>query len=184
VQTPRRAYTLLEVVLTMAVIVIAVGVSFPAVSSMYTQQRLRAGTDTVRAAWVNARTHAIEEARPYRFSVVPGKGNFRIAPDDPSFWSGSPPQIDSDHPALIIEDALPRGMRFTINHAPVDKQGDSVLESVSASQWKTIAVFETDGTSQEDVEVTLGMDDGSGRPLVILLRGVTGSSSVKNGDTQ
>ncbi len=175
----RRAYTLLEVVLTMTVIVIVAALAFPAASSMYVQYRLRAATDTVRAGWVKARAHSVDEARRYRFSVVPGKGNFRIAPDDPSFWSGSPLQIDDDHPALIIEDALPNGIRFSLDDSSVDSHGDSSLDSVSSSQWTTIAVFEADGTAQEDVEITFQLNDS--RSLVLTLRGVTGSSTVKPG---
>jgi len=170
--SPRRpAYTLLEVVLTLSVIVIVAAIALPSTLSMYSQHKLRAATDTVRAGWAGARSHAIDEGRPYRFAVQPNTGSFRIAPDDQSFWSGSP-TIDNDHPALILEDALPTGIRFAMDGAGNSASGGS-------GQWTTVAVFQSDGTAQDDVDIVFQMDDS--RPLVLTLRAMTGTSSVKAG---
>jgi hypothetical protein len=180
----RRAYTLLEVILTMCVLVVAAGVSFPVISGMYGQHRIRAGTDGIRAGFVYARSQAAEEGRRYRFSVVLDKGNFRVAPDDPVYWSGSPPKIDEEHPAFILEDSLPKGVRFTLDGKSADKSGDSILPHVSPGQWTTIATFESDGTAESAqggayVAITVSLDDKSGRPMVVTLRGATATSTVK-----
>lgn len=163
----------------MAVIVIAAGIAFPSVSTMYVQYRLRAATDTIRSGWVNARSHAVDESRRYRFSVVNGKGNFRVAPDDPAYWSGSPPS-DDQQPSYIKEDALPSGIRFAHEgDAASDNKGDSVLPSVNSGQWETVAIFDFDGTAQDDAEITVELNGG--RPMIIKLRAVTGSSTVEYG---
>ena len=168
----------------MTVIVIAAGALYPSVANSYAQYKVRAATDAIRSGFVSARGHAAEEGRRYRFSVVQGKGNFRVAPDDPAYWSGSPPKNDEEQPALILEDTLPRGIRFTINDAPVDAHGDSFLEHVSPGQYTTVATFESDSTAESPgggtaVEITVRLDGGGARPMVVTLRCLTATSTVK-----
>jgi prepilin-type N-terminal cleavage/methylation domain-containing protein len=179
---PRKAFTLLELILVMAIIVLFAGLAYGPVMSMRTHYRLSAGADAIRAGWVGARSHAVEEGQRYRFSVVPGKGNFRIAPDSGDYWSGSLPDFDHDNPPLILEDALPGGIVFTINGRG-DRGGDDSdtafpVGQVDPGQWETIAIFEADGTAQEDVTITLSANDGS-RPVVVSLRALTAISSAK-----
>jgi type II secretory pathway pseudopilin PulG len=168
VRKQRSAHTLLEVILVLALLVIIAGITFPTVMSAYGSQRIRAGSDTIRAGFVEARTHAVSESRRYRFSVMEGKGNFRVAPDDPAFWSGSPPQ-DDQSPAFVYEDELPPGIHFTFPNG-----------GGSGGQWKTVAVFDSDGSADNAEEITLELRGT--RPLVITLRALTGSSTVTYGN--
>jgi prepilin-type N-terminal cleavage/methylation domain-containing protein len=186
---PRKAYTLMEVVLVVAIIAIVAGISYPNIMSMYSHYRLRAGSDIVRAGWVGARAHAVEEGQRYRFSVVSGKGNFRVAPDSPSYWSGALPDFDRDNPPLIMEDSLPSGIVFTFEGdgaAPATGSdgGDSTVAigSVDPGMWQTVAIFEPDGTAQEDVTITLR--SAGGRPVVVSLRALTAISSSKMGPVE
>src|SRR5215207_2493825 len=115
---PRRGFTLLEVTLVMAVIVLMAAIALPSIEVMYGDVRLTAAADQIRGTWANARTKAIEEGRPYRFAVQPD-GKFRIAPDAGDFWTGgggtptdNTEANDPDAPPLILEDALPKGVLF------------------------------------------------------------------------
>jgi prepilin-type N-terminal cleavage/methylation domain-containing protein len=187
----RKAYTLLELLLVLAILVIVAGLSYPTIRSAYTSYKVRAGTDAVRTGFAHARGHAIGESRRYRFSYLTGKGNFRVAPDAPEFWSGNAPPVDDNNPAFIYEGVLPNGITFNIQGAPVDKSGPSSLppESVTPDQYVTLAIFESDGTShgtdKDDVFITLSLqdDDGQdiGQPLTVSLRGLTGTSTVRKG---
>src|SRR5438045_428621 len=85
----RPSYTLLELVLVIALLGILTAISYPSLDSMYGHYQLTAATDMVRAGWASARSRALDEGRPYRFAVVPNQGNFRIAPDSSDFWSGN-----------------------------------------------------------------------------------------------
>ncbi len=180
----RRAYTLMEVMLVMAVMVMFAAIGYPAIDSLYSGVKVDAASDAVRTAWSEAKTHAVNEGRAYRFAVVPGKGNYRVAPDGSDYWSGSaPPQADPDNPAIVLENALPKGIVFTLNDAtagPTD--GDTALPEggVSSGQWSTVATFLPDGTADDDVKITLQMD-GS-RPTIISLRSLTGAVTVQRGE--
>jgi prepilin-type N-terminal cleavage/methylation domain-containing protein len=180
----RKAYTLLELILVMTIIVIFAGLASPTIMGLFSQYRLRAGADGIQASWVGARSHAVEEGQRYRFSVVPGKGNYRVAPDSPEYWTSSLPDFNHDNPPLILEDTLPGGVVFTIGGRGGPGEADEADSSfpvgqVDPGQWQTIAVFEPDGSAQEDVSITLSCANGGARPLVVSLRALTAMSSAK-----
>ena len=60
----RPGYTLLEIILVLAIIVILAAVAYPSVEGMYTGVRLRAGVDGLRGAMMQAR--ATPWTRPSR----------------------------------------------------------------------------------------------------------------------
>src|SRR5262245_40719595 len=99
----RSGYTLFEVVLVAAVVLILAALAYPSLRGMYGGYRVTAGVDSVRAAWAQARGRAIEEGRPYRFAVEPNGTHFRVAPDHSDYWSGSPPSEDPEGKGLVLE---------------------------------------------------------------------------------
>lgn len=183
---PRRnGYTLLELILVIAIIVLFAGVSIPSINGMYSHYRLLASSDAVRAGWVRARSHAIDEGQRYRFAVVPGKGNFRIAPDSPEYWGGSLPTFDPNNPPLVLEDILPTPVTFAIEGSggsrdDSDSAGSTSIPvgQVNPGDWVGRAYFEVDGSAQDDVTITFE-SKGAGR-VILSLRALTGISSVKN----
>jgi len=165
----------------LAIIGIVFSLAYPSSIEMYDHYRLLAAADSVRSGWVGARSHAVEEGQRYRFAVVPGKGNFRIAPDSAEYWDGSHPETNADYPPFVFEGTLGKGIRFTINGTggEDDDTSDSSVEigAVDSGQWTTQAFFDADGTSPEDVTITLAIP-GS-RPVVLSLRGLTCSTTIK-----
>jgi prepilin-type N-terminal cleavage/methylation domain-containing protein len=153
----RRGYTLFEVLLVVALLVLMAAIVVPSLDAMYADYRLGAAVDGVRASWAQSRAHAMDEGRPYRFAIVPGKSNYRVGPDSADFWNGSTPNpADPANPPLVLEDALPRGVSFTTADAANQPQGgDTVLPagSVDSSMWVSTAVFLPDGTARHNVEI-------------------------------
>ena len=84
----RSAFTLLEIILVMGMIVVVMAIAAPSVSNFYKGEKLLAATDGVRGAIAETRVHAIDQGLAYRFAVVPGRGNFRFAPDSQEYWTG------------------------------------------------------------------------------------------------
>jgi prepilin-type N-terminal cleavage/methylation domain-containing protein len=166
--TRRPGLTLLEVLLVMAILVLLAAVAYPTLSAMYGDVRVKAAADQVRGSWTEARANAIEDGRAYRFSVEPGTGKYRVAPDDPSFWDGSGGQADENAaPPHIEEGELPKGILFeTPSDLPVE------------GNWSTVAVFNPDGTCEHDIEIALKEDDDS-TPVVVRVRGMTGAITVR-----
>jgi type II secretory pathway pseudopilin PulG len=182
---PRSAYTLLELILVLALLVVIAALVLPSAESMYAQFRLTQGSDSVRAAWASARAYAIDEGRPYRFAIIPNQGNYRVAPDSSEFWSGSDQprnSTDSATPPLVVSKSLPKGLRFAAPDAPpVAAQGtESSLppDSINPEMWSSRTVFLPDGTASQDVEIVFGNSGTMG--LVMKLRALTGAVSVKS----
>jgi prepilin-type N-terminal cleavage/methylation domain-containing protein len=166
---PRRpGFTLIEVLLVIAVIVALSAVAYPTLSAMYGDVRVKAAADDVQATWADARSHAIEDGRPYRFAVQPGTGKFRVAPDADGFWDGSGGDTgDGEAPAFTNEGALPNGILFDVGN-----------DLPSSGEWTTVVVFNPDGGCNADTEITLKEDDDS-TPIVVRVRAMTGAVTVR-----
>jgi len=171
--------------LVLAIIVIISAIAYPSAEAMFSHVRLSQGADAVRAAWAEARAHAIDEGRPYRFAIVPNQGNFRIAPDSGDFWGsnsqGQSGPADPSTPLCVRSGALPKGLRFSAPDAPASEglPGESSLpvDSVSPDMWSSRTVFLPDGTASQDVEIVFGAPGTMG--LVMKLRALTGAVSVR-----
>jgi Tfp pilus assembly protein FimT len=184
IRSHRSAYTLFEVVLVGAVLTILGAVSYPTLKNMYGAHKLNGAVDSVRAAWAEARSRAIDEGRPYRFSVEPNGTHYRVAPDEAEYWSGSAPANDPNGKGLVLEKALPGGVHFSLgDEAPAASTdaSDSGKEDVSkpSGNWSTGTVFLPNGTARDDVKITFQVRGV--RPTAIQLRGLTGNVSVQTG---
>jgi prepilin-type N-terminal cleavage/methylation domain-containing protein len=170
--TPRRGFTLLEVSLVLAVIVLLAAMAWPSIEAMYDGVRLSAAADQIRARWADARTQAIEEGRPYRFGIIMDEGRFRIAPDTAQHWGGggtAPELSESDTPELVLEESLPNGVRFA--------EGTGAEWTSEGGAWLTVVRFLPDGTASQDVEIKF--ESSGSRPLYLRLRGLTGAVTVR-----
>jgi Tfp pilus assembly protein FimT len=162
----RPAFTLLEVLLVIAVIIALSAVAYPTLAAMYGDVKVKAAADDVRAAWTEARSHAIEGGRAYRFAVQPDTGKYRVAPDADGFWDGSGGD-ESDAPPFVFEGDLPNGIVFKVGDLP------------ESGGWSTVVVFNPDGGCSADVEVVLREADDDGTPIVVKVRAMTGAVSVR-----
>ena len=186
---PRRsAYTLLELLLVVALVGILAALAVPTMQTVYADVRARAAADTVRAAWAEALSRAVNEGRTYRFSLVLDHGNFRVAPDSPEYWSGNSPVTTTDpsNPVYVQDDALPKGVRFRTVEAlaaPVTESDESSrlpAESIDPGSWSGMILFLPDGsvrTEQEYVEV--GIRAPAAQPLVLRMRTLTGVVAIR-----
>jgi type II secretory pathway pseudopilin PulG len=181
-RTRRPAYTLFELIVVLAIIVVAGAIVIPSMAAMSPYYKVNGAADMVRAAWAEARAHAMEQGRPYRFSVEHGGSFFRVAPDRDDYWSsGSGPSDDPDGPGFILEKPLPGGVRFALNgEAPpasssVADQGKDENRKPSGN-WDTVCVFLFDGTAKQDVKVVFQVRGA--RPVMLQLRGLTGAATT------
>jgi Tfp pilus assembly protein FimT len=161
VRKARLAFTLMETVLVMAILLILAALAFPCIDSLQAGPRLSAATDLVRARLNETRTHAIQDRMPYRFAVKDGTGAFKIAPDTSDYWSdGSTPAKDDT--AWVFEGSLPERVVF----APSE-------EGSTSGSWHTLVTFQADGTAADDVDMTFKTNGAP--PTTLRLRGSTGS---------
>jgi prepilin-type N-terminal cleavage/methylation domain-containing protein len=163
---PRSGFTLMELMLVLLIVILAAGLVVPYVDSLLQPSQVTAAIDEVRVNWEQARGRAMEEGRPYRFSIVEGGDSFRIEPDD----------MDTNpEKGYEIDGILPEGCLFVGN--------ESGLVDVAATPAKggtmvSKVVFLPDGTAREDVDLSFGRP---GLPRVTLrLRALTGNITQLN----
>jgi len=162
---PRPAFTILELLLVMTILIIIAGVAYPTLSAMYGDARVKAAADQVRGTWVEARARAIEDGRAYRFGVQANTGKFRVAPDS-SFVEVADLGEDSALP-FVVESELGSGITFDVG-----------TDLSTEGEWAKVAVFNPDGTCQNDIDITLREKDDDITPLVVRVRAMTGAITV------
>lgn len=179
----RRAFTLFEMILVLAVILVLSAAIYPNLEAMYGDSKVTASGDKIRAAWAEAQAHAMNEGRPYRFAVKPYSGDFRVAPDVTDFWSGgsgAPDGYDPANPILVKEETLAKGVRFaapeTTSNGGIDPGNNSPQTAAGSNSdsgtWSTVVTFLPDGTAREDA--TIVINARGARPLELRIRGLTG----------
>jgi len=165
----RRGFTMLEMLLVLAVVLVMAAVAAPSMEALQADSRLHAAADIIRARWADARARAAEDGIAYRFGVVQQSGKFRVAPDAAEFWSGDgPASLETDVPPLVLEDTLPRGVAFA-DAADPDGGG--------GGDYVPLITFLPDGTARENVEIAFR--SGGGRGLILRLRALTGAVTVE-----
>jgi type II secretory pathway pseudopilin PulG len=177
----RTGYTIVELLLVLAVLILFSAIVYPSVASLHGSYQMRQAADMVRTSWAEARAHAIDEARPYRFAVVPNMGNYRVAPHAPEYWSNDPPPAPADpaNPPLVLSDALPKGLRFNTGDTSDAAVGPSSLPAaqVPIEAWSKKIIFLPDGTAKSDLEISFGAKGT--RELNLRLRALTGAVTVR-----
>ncbi len=153
----RRGFTILELTLVMALIIVIAAIAVPSFDAMYSGVKLTTAADMVRGQWADARARAVEDGIPYRFAVVPQTGRFKVSPDNEDVLPD-----DGGDPPLLVESTLPGNVSFA-----------DASDASSDGEYQTLIVFYPDGTARENVEV--GFRASGTRILVLRLRGLTGA---------
>jgi prepilin-type N-terminal cleavage/methylation domain-containing protein len=177
VRKSRRGYTLLEITLVLALICVLAALAAPSFEGMYGHVQVKAAADAFRTAMTEARSHAIDEGIPYSVAIVPGKGNYRVAPDSPSYWGGA----GDSGSGFANDEVLPGNICFPLENGSHGDGTSLPVGSVDPGQWSKVATFYPDGTARDDHTVTF-QSSGGGRPQVLTLRALTGGVTVSSGD--
>jgi len=159
----RTGFTLFELIIVLMLIVIGASIGVPMIDSLMNPNQVGAAIDTVRTHFEQTRARAMEEGRPYRFSITEGGDTFQIEPDDAD--------VDSD-PGYVLPGKLPEPCLFVPN-------GTGIIDPSMTSQGgslKAVAVFLPDGTARDDVDVSFGRA-GLAR-ATLRLRAITGAVNL------
>jgi prepilin-type N-terminal cleavage/methylation domain-containing protein len=166
----RRGYTILEVLVVLAVLVILGAAIIPAMSGYYSNTRQKSAADGIRARLADARAKAMEQGTWYRLALHQDKTRIRLAPDGPDFAS-----LAADDPSVfnsrVTEDKFEEGVT-------AEPQFDSDDQMVTdPAGWITIATVGPDGTCKEDGALIV-VRERDFVPIQIRVRGVTGNARI------
>jgi len=187
-----RAFTLLEMVVVLAIVVTTTAFTWPALRKSLARGQLLDSAKLVRTVLARARLEAIESGRPRmfryelegrRFEVLPVTGSPATTADE--FGTIGSSATESEAVATYSAD-LPVGMRFvsrawgrSVDFDRADPTrlpaGDSSSAASAGIDWAEPIVFYPHGGAQ-DAELRLVGEGGIG--TILWLRGLTGTAII------
>ena len=190
-----RGYTLLELLLVLAIVVAVAALVLPTLFSSLESQKLRKSGDQLRAAFGRARVAAMKSGRIQLFRFEPGTGRYITEAwyadderqlDDMTLAQPSGSQATSPAAGQGVQNELPEGIVFADAELQPDARAARLEEETSALSAGSLSasppiVFYPDGTTS-DARVVLM--NNKPRYVVVELRGLTGISMVSDLLTQ
>lgn len=185
----RDAFTLIEVLLTLSLMVVLASLSWPSLARPMANQALRSAADGVRTSWAKARVAAMSTGRTYVFRA-PEADHYlvecHVAPEAAAEMSeaevagvqgGS--ELDSG-PQLAEEHRLPDRVCFVGGQTVVDARDQAAAMSSNSSPDAALTqvdpiFFYPDGTTST---ARVQLQNEYGRMMELSLRGLTGVATV------
>ncbi len=190
-----RGYTLLEMIVVLAVVASLLAIAMPAVFRPLAKAELREAAKQIQAAMLDARTRAVESGAVQEFRYQPGGRRYEIralgqADQGPpaalpnaaaAAASGQP--ADSALPEPVRED-LPDGIVFAdpLEERPADTlqplptaSSPVVEENATGDRWITLLHFYPNGRS---LNGRLKLRGSKSWSIELMLRGLTGTVFV------
>jgi prepilin-type N-terminal cleavage/methylation domain-containing protein len=184
----RRGFTLMELLIVLAIIVVVLAASAPTLSRWAAQRQVQDAAKNVRSKLFKARLGAMHSSEIYAFQYQIGSGSYRLAPQDKLGQTSDSDASSSSQTALTDnsgapppeEGKLPEGMRFKVDtpeKVPADGNERTPSQSNGGSGWSDPVFFYPDGTTSD---ANFAVFDGRGYEVPITLRGVTGNIVMGN----
>jgi prepilin-type N-terminal cleavage/methylation domain-containing protein len=180
----RRGFTLFEILVVLALLVVIAGMMMPAIANSLSHARLTSGGEMVRAAWGKARLAAMQAGEAYVFRYEEGGSRYQIA--QLAALSAEGAAELNVLPALSEEDeeyAEADMLRLSKSRLPTEvvfAQGQVAAVPQAASPamaaqggWSQPILFYPDGTTSDAAVLVANAD---GETLRVTLRGLTGIS--------
>lgn len=182
----RRAFTLVEVLLVLAVIVVAGAVVAPFVQDSLRRQRLKSAAETMRIEWARAHVKAMKTGRILVFRYKMGGNEFSLQPwvggdsateGDSQVAGFESPEEDAVEPVVTKE--LEDGITFAAGEAKFETRAYQVENGLQASEtggeWSKPVLFYPDGSATDAFVIVADAKQDAYR---IQLRGLTGTSYI------
>jgi Tfp pilus assembly protein FimT len=175
----RNAYTLLEMLLVLGLIVVLAGFSSPHLMSAFRDNYLKESAESVRVMMAGSRIRAMDTDSIWQFRYEPGGRNFVRIPYE---VLGDPEVMNT----MKESGELPESMKFDGSQSANQKVNPELFEGMAETRdlvsvnWSSPILFFPDGTST-DAEFRIEAEDGGVRRVIV--REMTGAVSIKKLET-
>ena len=179
----RRGFTLLELMLVLALMVVIAAIVWPSIKGPFESQRLRKAAEQLRAELGKTRVRAMRTGAIQTFRFQVGMGNFSS-----ETWTASIEDVNASNatsfeplPGSVAaptmrEDVLPEGVVFhaaevTLDARAAKLQGGGGEGGAAEGQWSDPIFCYPDGTTSNTHIV---LSNSRGQAIIVTLRGLTG----------
>jgi prepilin-type N-terminal cleavage/methylation domain-containing protein len=164
----RRGFSLFELMIVMAIIVLLAAIVLPSVGAFRGDTRQRAAADLIRGELAAARARAKEEGRPYRVALNDSHTRIRRAPDDSNFETAA--AAPSPGGSAVAVD-------YPFDHVTAEVASEQDAPAPApVGGWVTLASVQPDGTCRENSALVAIKENDAG--VYLRLRGLTASLRV------
>lgn len=179
---PRRSgFTLIEMVLVVAILVGVAAIVVPMATQTVESNRLRASADRVRGAFAECRNNAIRSGNEYAFYCMPNYRTFFISRFDPLVRTQLPAIPDEemfmDGSSDTRRNFLEVGCKFAGEEISSDSRSQQIGGMDSDVSGYQRILFYPDGTCQAS---RIYLMNDLGDVMKVELRGLTGTTSVSD----
>lgn len=168
-----KGFTLFELLLVLALIVVMGGIIVPVLSGSFVYTKLNSAADDVQSAWANARLEAIERGQPVAFRCLVGGTEFTTTLYYPGIESETPdPEATTE--TTPLKGSLDEDLKFSeaISANALDGSDPGLRTNMrETTGWSAPVIFYPDGLSS-DAFIRIAHKDGRG--IAVSLRGLTG----------
>jgi len=182
----RRGYTLLELLLVLAIIVIAAAAVAPSLRGTMRHAAVKSAASTVRAELTRAHVMAMRTGRIHMFQYELGGTKYKLEPyisadDALESKDGNTASVSTPtHGHQLKEPTLPEGTKFVAGDAAMESRAQRIEDDVmsmggSGAMWSRPILFYPDGSSS-DAFIVVGNDFNSG--IRVDLRGLTAAAKM------
>lgn len=189
----RRGYTLVELLLVLAILVVLAAAAAPALMGVMQDQRLKSAADEVRIAWTRAHVKAMKTGRIQVFRYELGGEKYVVQPwaatdevlaatgTELTPFASSSKEEDSgprlDESAAVT---LPEGIRFIIGDAQAESRSVRIEQQIQDANrfegnWSRPILFYPDGSATEAFLILANEREAG---IEVQLRAMTGAATV------
>ena len=170
---PRGGFTLVELLLVLALAVVLASLAAPSLSGTLARVRLDAAADQVRDAWNEARLEAIRTGRPVAFQCQLGAGRYTLSnlAEAVAAQAGSTEVADQEE---LVNDEYEDLGEITFVQCSQGQEEDPGIDPLVAA----CLVFRPDGAADDAFAI---IQSSKGTQRKIVLRGLTGAARVDDG---
>jgi type II secretion system protein H len=186
-----RGFTLLEVLLVLAIVAITAALAWPSLERPLANRRLHSAADEVRTEWCQARVEAMRSGRTYAFRYEVGGDHFYSEPENATATSTAGGAAATATPSgtgaaagatpSAENKTLPKGIRFLGDKAapgmtPVaSTAAKTPAQDQPTGGWSNPIFFYPDGTAS-DVQLVLICNQSCA--VRVMLRGSTATATI------
>lgn len=169
-----RAFTLVELLLVLALVGLLAALAAPSLSGTLARVRLDAAASQVRTAWADARLEAMRTGEPVAFQCRLGTNQYALSPLAGATAALAGATDSADQVELSRDDYEDLGaVTFTQL-----TRGDPALDPTIDPAVAACLVFRPDGATDDAIAVVQAAGGGQRR---IVLRGLTGAARIDDG---